>query len=569
MRIAGGLLGVVFLVACSDSSGTQPLPHPGPDGGDATDAAPGSADAATATDAATAIDAANAIDAAPSPDAGSVTGCTSLLRPPMNPIETSAARPWHRCGGYGSGTARSLRIAANGSRVVAITDAGDAFVLAMPSLALVRTFTHANNRVSFAVLSADGSRLATVDDPHGEVAIWNVGTGALERTLVRSGAWPSLYGLGEASFSPDGSHLAVISVDHLDVWDLATGNAEPISARTDLGGGMRVIWAGNDRLAIARFTYWGNGPYSGYGKVDLLDARTGDHAVRLAYDFAIDLPALSVSSDGTRVAISAANGDRAVAMFDTATGAAVPIAAMTGAVLQLSADAGAVALSANGVVSIRATATGAISDSVPVTSTGPLAIDTDLQTLLVGDAPPSIVTATQMGNHTLSGLACGEGGKEVILNVELSPDGTRLITNDVQDVDRVWDVATGALLTEAPPTTRVYPSSISPDGTLVAVPDDAHTFHTETTASMTLVRTYGPHETHVDQLDWSDDAARIASGASRDPADRWQIPPQTRVWMSATGDLEQALDSMDSAPGLFAGGTLFVGDAGATTLWCR
>ena len=229
-------------------------------------------------------------------------GCSSLLSPPFAsapPATLRGSGPWQRCGAFGAGGVQEIRVAAGAARAVVVSYAGDAYVLTLPGLQLVQRFSHASGRAAYAAISADGTRVATLNDIAGQVAIWDADSGALLREIARTPAWPS-YAVGTAdlAFSSDGTRLAVASARHLDVYDVATGAPLPISLRTDGDNGNRLAFVDGDRrLAVVDFGFYGNGPYTGGTRVDVMDADTGDNRVTLPANYFVPVPGQESDSD--------------------------------------------------------------------------------------------------------------------------------------------------------------------------------------------------------------------------------------------------------------------------------
>jgi WD40 repeat protein len=528
-------------------------------------------------------------DAAPTGDVDAAgpmpPGCAALVTPPPAGAavpDALVAGAWYRCGALGSGAARVIRPAAGGSRAVVVTDAGDAFVLELPGLAAVGRFAHGTGRVSFAALSPDGALLATVNDEVGEVAIWEVATGELVRELARAPSSPSLYDLGGAAFSSDGARLAVVSGKHLDVWEVATGAALPISSRDDLWGSRVAFAAGDSRLVVARFDYWGNGPYAGWGHVDLVDADTGENQVRLAYAFHISMAAFAVSGDGTKVAVSTADGLGAVSMFDTTTGAGIPIAALTGTPLALSQDGGQVVLRGGdelaqlaGPIVVHRTSDGTVVHSLDTDTREAIAVTPNLAYALIGDLPPEVLTARAFADGEDAGVACGAGHSDQVGALAQTADGATLYEEAANlsggHSERAWDVATGEPASVPPPEDRVGPSATSPDGQYRAQPGVEPSFDLVEVATGAVIRTFGPHESRVVGLEFSPDGGLIASSSERDPKDR-RDPAFVKLWVTDTGALAQSVETHGGdATALFhtGGERLFVPGQGTVAVWCE
>src|SRR5207247_951963 len=124
----------------------------------------------------------------------------------------------------------------------------------------IRALTGHNGTVTTVRFSPDGQRLASTSmDPArgvGDVRIWNVRTGQLERALSGQLLSRSL------AFSPDGAQLAVATVefreegaaDDLRLYDVSTGrlvramvgHAAAINALAFSGDGSRLVSGGDD-----------------------------------------------------------------------------------------------------------------------------------------------------------------------------------------------------------------------------------------------------------------------------------------------------------------------------------
>jgi WD40 repeat protein len=537
---------------------------------------------------------------APAPD-----GCNARLSPVIGatgPAALGAGGPWQYCGAYGTGGAHLIKVSADSRRTAVLTDSGQAWVLDTGGFAARGPFSHGNGAISFVGLSSDGRLLATVDDPGARVGIWDVNRRRLLRVMQRPPLQgPSFYGLGDVAFSRDGRRVAVVSGSHVDVFDVVTGAPLPISARTDLGGAMRVAFAASDdRLVLARFNYFGNGPFAGFGFVVVVDAATGDNPITLAAPpLGSRLAGLAVSGNGSVVAVGASEpGSVPITLFDPRTGAVVGTVATAGVPLALDFSGSRLAVhepAAGGTsppldgpqtVSVRRTSDGMVvrSTTVPGSSSFPrrklLAVTPDVKALLVGDVPPAVVSHVRISDGATRAIACGSGHTNAVEALALTPDGQVLVsTGGFYDGNRrlAWDVATGAPLAMVPdPTGLVGPSPFSPDGTHVAEPTDPESsnFVLRDAGTGQVVRTFGPQPTFPSTFDFSPDGELIASTSMRDPADR-RAPPVAGVWIAGTGQLQQSLLIVTSLPSnsepvLFATPRrLLVGGYATTALWCQ
>jgi WD40 repeat protein len=531
------------------------------------------------------------------PAAPDASGCNVQLWPAVGlaPAALAGAGPWQLCGAYGTGGAHLVSTSYDARRIALLTDAGQVWVLAAGSFEVLGVFAHGAGAVSFAGLSPDGTRLATVDDVEGRVALWSVASRQLLRVMTRPPAQPSYFGLGAATFSHDGGRLAVVSAGHVDVFDLDAGAALPISSRRDLGGAMSVAFAaGDSRLVLGRFKYFGNGPYAGWGSVELVDATTGDNRVTLDKPFAIDLPTVAVSGNGNTIALGASQASRSITFFDAWTGKATNQLPLAGKPLALDVNGARLAMidpptggqtSGPIAVSLRNAADGSAvaTVSVPPSSAPPrsklLVATPDLRALLVGDVAPRVLTRIRLGDGRTHAVACGAGHATDVAALAISTDGQTLVSTGDGGRRLGWDVATGAPVTTLPTADKLRsPRATSPDGKL-KLEDPARlfkpTFDLLDVATGAVVRTLGPQPSRPRTFDFAPDGARIASSSERDPVDR-RPAPVADVWTVGTGAHEQSLRIVTSAPETSAQAVLF-SDAGhllvagyaTTARWCR
>jgi hypothetical protein len=489
----------------------------------------------------------------------------------------------------------------DGRRVALVTDSGQVWVLDAHSFRLLGTFSHGDGPISFAGLSPDGTMLATVDAAVGQVGLWDVESHTLLRTLPLPGAAVSYYGLGDVAFSHDGEMVAVVSSERIDVFDAATAEPLPISGRTDMGGAMRVAFvAGDARLVLARFRYWGNGPYAGWGSVDVVDATTGDNLVHLDKPLGIALPAIAVSGDGDTLAVGASEpGSRSVTFFDARTGqmtgeqasAGVPLgldqAGLNLAMLepQPGGDGSGVSSAPALTVTVRRTSDGLVLSSLTIDAgaSSPrrklLVATPDLSALLVGDVGERVLVRQSLASGEPMAVACAAGHASDVADLAISRDGRVLVsTGDSTDGARLqWEVVTGASLSGPSPRSLREGSTLSRNGALEAAPVASDGFFDlRDISSGTVLRRLGPQPTHPRTFDFAPDASLIASASERDPIDR-QRGPVADVWFVDSGELQQALPVMTSRPETSAQPVLFgndgrhllVGGLGSTALWCR
>jgi WD40 repeat protein len=240
-------------------------------------------------------------------------------------------------------------------------------------------------QVFSAAYSPAGDRLATTSDD-GTVRIWDAGSGRLVRTLRDHTEYPA-----RVAFSPDGKWLATCG------W-----NETILRAATSLE--KKQTWPGvatkltfsPDSRRVAILTFPGQ-------EVRVLDTATGQEVVSLRPG-AKYTNCLAFSPDGRRLAAGCHYG--LVQIWDTETGAAAA---------PLKMDNKGV----NGIAFTR-----------------------DGRLLTAGD--DKLLKLWDLELNRVLYVSAGHSGR--ILQLALSPDGSRVATAGMDRTARVWEVATGRLL---------------------------------------------------------------------------------------------------------------------------
>ncbi len=315
------------------------------------------------------------------------------------------------------------------------------------------------------------------------VGIWDLATGQ-ERLQL-----PGRNDVDALAFSPDGNRLASDSAEHLQVWDVQTGQ---IVRRIAMDGGLLLrdaAFSPDGRyLAVAGGDMYLTGERS---VVRIWDADTGALVHDLKGHVGI-VNCLAFSPDSRRL-VSGASEDRAIKVWDVRSGKeALTLRGHSERVL-------AVAFSPDG----RRIYSGAGDHSVRFWDATPLADTTvaELHILRGHTAPVSRVAWSPDGKYVASGGLDGdvrlwdpEAGLAIrtvrghkggsVLAIQFSPDGGRLaavgLVDDPQLPDylgqlKIWHVADGRELLAVRPDDLppLHAAAFLPEGTSLALTTDS------------------------------------------------------------------------------------------------
>jgi WD40 repeat protein len=306
--------------------------------------------------------------------------------------------------------------------------------------------------------SPDGSRLASASYD-GTVMVWDAGTGAKVFPRPLRGHVNQVHSV---VYSPDGTRLASASEDKtVRVWDARTGDE------------LLTLRGHTHSVRVVTYTRDGSRVVSGSfdGTVKVWDARTGDEILTLR-DQPGGATALAFSPDGSRLAHAPASPtawiwdarhkadarilgrhtDSVTAVTYSPDGCHLASAAQDGTMNVWDVRTGAEVLTLRGHATMVFSLTYS-PDGSRLASAGD-------DTVKVWDA--------HSGAEVLS---LGEKSRRAIA-VAYSFDGSRLITTSIDGTRKAWEASTGQLLVNEPVPQLLPASNVSPDGKVVAVPQD-------------------------------------------------------------------------------------------------
>ncbi|MDC0711507.1 protein kinase [Stigmatella sp. ncwal1] len=356
-------------------------------------------------------------------------------------------------------------------------------------------------------LTPDGRHLLTSNRGDDLLRLWNVATGALERTFPTG-----MGALGQLKNSPNGRYVLVHSLrqPRAQLWDLERGTSRTL----EHGGTIRAL----------AFSPLGDTAVTGGEDqtLRLWDVRTGQGRV-LGEKLGV-LYAVAFSPDGKQLA--AGNGDGLVRLWETATGQGRLLGQHEGRVnrLAFSPDGQRLASGSDDrTARVWEPSTGLSRTLHGHTSAvHPIAFTPDGQRLAVSgyDGTARIFTLSTAMDRVLAKVPAP------LHTLAVSRDGRRLAAAGTDGSLRLIDAGTGDIhLLEVPDpeNTRKMPLEFSPEGRWLALGGRAGRIHLWDAASGQALRTLEGHLAPLSALGFSRNGRQLASADMGGEVRLWEL----------------------------------------------
>ena len=368
--------------------------------------------------------------------------------------------------------------------------------------------------------SPDGKLLLTSSED-GMLIMWDVQTGEILRSLQD-------FTVFKASFSPDGTRVAVATFNGLQVWMYAPGSAEPISLE--------------EGEAILAFPEASSGKFSPDGKslaaislsaagrnvIKLWDAGTGQELSKLVghTDLIMDL---AFSPDGKRLASTSLDGT--VRIWSLAPGQEVvsvlgPSAGYGNRVVY-SPDGQEVATNGgDGTATIWNVETGKprLKLSAHQAEVMNMAFSPDGKRFATASLDATGIVWDRTTGEKLLTLSGHEFG---VRDITFSPDGSMIATGGFDNTARIWDAASGKERLKITGHDGIVPGvAFSPDGTRLSTASTDGTSKIWDVKTGELLFTLVGHTSGVVDVAYSPDGSKVATASNDTTA---------KIWDAATG----------------------------------
>jgi WD40 repeat protein/DNA-binding XRE family transcriptional regulator len=354
---------------------------------------------------------------------------------------------------------RSVLLALQALDEVDTLEARNALHRALPELHSIFTLpAHARGAVDVD-FSPDGTRIASIGED-GTAKMWDVGSGQLLFTLENDSGETS----SSVAFSPNGKILATAWATQVIFWDAESGEKlytfSGQSVGTDIGYNLGVgqISFSPDGTHLAVANMDGESKvWDIASKSEFLSLRSEEQPAK----------AIAYSSDGNLLANGGDEG--VIRVWDAGSGEekfTFPLGGIIHRVAFSPNDSSLAAASEDGSVKVWDAETGQELLSLPRLS-GLYSID------FLSNG--TLVTAGQDGTARVWDSVSGQqlltlaGHKSTVVGVAGSPDGKRIATSGYDETVRIWDATPGyEVLTITGHTDIVWDVSYSPDGKQLA-----------------------------------------------------------------------------------------------------
>jgi WD40 repeat protein len=395
-----------------------------------------------------------------------------------------------------TGEVRSVAFSPDGTR--ALSGGGDKALRMWDAATgqLIRTFEGHSDLVWSVTFSPDGSRVLSGSwDKTSKV--WDAASGQLVHTLVEGNLGKNTPAGVPAAFSADGTSVLSAGFDTLTLWDAATGrvirsfegHASSIGPVGVSPNGAYVLTGGRD------------------GVLKLWDAEIG-RPIRTFKGHTDRVIASAFSSDGLRVL--SGSDDKTLRLWDTATGQLIRT---------FEGHSGQVWL---------------------------VRFSSDGNRVLSGGSDPnnsSSGVTLKLWDAT-TGLLVRSWNAYDRFGMDLSPDGTRLVTIGQGHGFELQDAATGLVIrTFEGHTDRVNSVAFASDGAFILSGSKDKTLKLWDAATGRLVRTFAGHEAAVDEVEFAAGGKRVLSSSQNPGSWDWTL----KLWDTATGQLIQTFRQSSGA----------------------
>ena len=370
---------------------------------------------------------------------------------------------------------------------------------------------------SSIAFSPDGGTLAIALET--KVILWNIKSGEIKSTLSGQSIGTTIgynLGVGQISFSPDGSRLAVANMDGAPkVWELATQSVV-LSIEGEMSSQKAIAYSPDGRLLATG---------GDEGVVRVWDADHGTELSRLALGGIIH--SLSFNSNGSYLV--AASEDGSVKVWEVETGNEVLKLPRISGVYDVAFLAGGNFATAvqDGTVRVWDVVTG----QELLTLAGPTST-----VISVAGSPDGtrIASGAYDGSLRIWDAAPGRelltipGHTGVIWNVVYSPDGSQVASAGVDGYVRLWNAETGQSLLTLPKdgatTTGFTGLAFSPDGSSLATGSEDGNITIWDSRTGEILTYLSGHTNYVVSLAFSPDGGRLASASWDGSARVWRLP---------------------------------------------
>ena len=391
-----------------------------------------------------------------------------------------------------------------------------------------------------AAFSADGTRILTAGKDK-TAKLWDAASGKPIASLVHQDT------VENAAFSANGARILTATTDHsVKLWDAASGKL--IASFEHLGPLFHAAFSPDGTRVLTASTE--------YHSADLWDAASGKHVASLAHQDTVENAAFS--PDGTR--ILTASDDKTAKLWDVGSGKLMASFAHQHAVNHA-------AFSPDGARILTAgyDSTAKLWDAASGKLIASLA-DPEIASFWYGAFSPRgarILTTNEGGTASLWDAASGKligsfghlGGSFGHLGpilpryaflevgrpswrVHFSPDGAQVLTTNVDHSAKLWDAASGKLLTSFAHQDEVFQAEFSSDGTRILTASRDKTAKLWDAASGKLIASF-EHPDGLYHAAFSPDGARILTASGDNTA---------KLWNAASGKLIASFEHQNTVP---------------------